>query len=580
MNTGNAPARAKRRRAALALAAAAAACVAVVGLLFWGQPQSGGGSDGPDAEEAPIADDRAADGGSDGQAQGGGMEGVVLTGPTAADARNLPADEQWPGQSLGFVGPNGEGAYTPADWSTEEEFREIDSKVLEHENEVPKIEEGQGDSKYTKGIVRVYFNRSYGELAAHEVIWSLGGIWEYDDFGYSAPWIDDALASVYFPDCSDLESLKRVAEELKSHEEVKLASVSVGVFLESDSATDMTSDQYPLDQSSFREAWEVSKCNRSAVVAVIDKGFSLDHPDLADNIIWAVDSSTEDCLPLTESYLDSTGHGTMVAGVVSAVAGNGIGLDGASYNALIAVYRASSGGEISIDYVKNALRNILKKGRGQIQVVNMSFECTQPDEEMQGLCETLHHMGIVLVAASGNIRDGEQSVYMTKYPAAYDGVIGVGCVDSTGLVSSFSNCNSGVDLVAGGKDVPLVAFPSGRTYYKTDSGTSFSAPLVSAAAALIVARTPAITPDEVEFALESTAEDLGDEGRDDVYGYGLLNTAAALESIPEGRHTVREKLNAGMAYLMENYADLPDSLRPSEHYVFDYILGLYGENNE
>ncbi len=225
MNTGNVPARAKRRRAALVLAAAAAVvCVAVSGLLFWGHPQSGGGSDGPDAEGAPIADDRAADGGSDGQAQGGGMEGVVLAGPTAADARNLPSDEQWPGQSLGFVGPNGEGAYTPADWSTEEEFREIKSKAFKNENEVPEITDGEDGSEYLKGALLVSFDRSYGELAAHEVIWSLGGIWEYDDFGYITPWLDDAMASVYFPDCPDLKSLKELAKELESHEEVISAS--------------------------------------------------------------------------------------------------------------------------------------------------------------------------------------------------------------------------------------------------------------------------------------------------------------------------------------------------------------------
>ena len=584
---GNGPSKARWRRAAAVFGiVAAAACVAAAGLVFWGQPWDGSGA--ADGGGAEIAGDRGADGGSGGQGGSDAMEGVVLSGPTAQDAASLPDDEQWPGQSLGFVGPNGEGAYTPADWNAEEEYREIISKVCKPENEIPEITVGEGDSKYVKGIVMISFDRSCSELEAHEIVWSLGGIWGSDDFGYSTPWLNDVSATIYFPDYSDRELLEEIVENPKSHEEVisastcgfSIPSTSDSVAAESFSV-DLTSDQYPLDQSRFRDAWEVSKCSRSAVVAVIGGGFSLDHPDLADNIIRAVDASTEDCLPLTESRLDTLGHGMMVAGAISAVAGNGVGIDGASYNALIVAYRAAnSDGSLPGKYIINALRDVGRKGREQIQVVNMSFESTTPNERIGGLCKTLHEMGIVIVAASGNLRKDEQSVYMTKYPAAYDGVIGVGCVDSSGSVSSFSNCNPGVDLVAGGESVPLAAFPSSGSYYKVDSGTSYSAPLVSAAAALLLARTPTLSPDEVEYALESTAVDLGEEGRDDVYGHGLLDAAAALGSVPEGRQSVKAKLNAGMAYLMQNYAGLPESLRPSANYVFDYILGLYGKGDE
>lgn len=153
--------------------------------------------------------------------------------------------------------------------------------------------------------------------------------------------------------------------------------------------------------------------------------------------------------------------------------------------------------------------------------------------------------GIVFVAASGNEGENGNAI---EYPAALNHVIGVGSVDEQSHNRlSFSTANSTVDLCAVGNRVLSTTdtssgFADGKNYYADRytatygngaifiCGTSFSAPQVSAAAALVKHVHPNWSSLQVEEALESTATDLGDSGCDDIYGYGLLNAAVALSS--------------------------------------------------
>lgn len=127
----------------------------------------------------------------------------------AAQAPDPGGAEEWPGQSRGFVGPNGEGAYTKEDRSKLDEF-EVWGRVYEPENELPSVVEGD----YVRGVLMVCFDRGIGELAAHEIVWARGGVWGYDFFrlGDDGP----ASAEVYFPDAPDREDLEVLAAELRS----------------------------------------------------------------------------------------------------------------------------------------------------------------------------------------------------------------------------------------------------------------------------------------------------------------------------------------------------------------------------
>ena len=155
-----------------------------------------------------------------------------------------------------------------------------------------------------------------------------------------------------------------------------------------------------------------------------------------------------------------------------------------------------------------------------------------------------------MIASSGN--DGTESV---DYPAAYDDyVIAVGATRYDETRASYSDYGSSLDLVAPGGDVyadqnedgygdgvlqqtfkPYETFvvkadPTDWGYWFFD-GTSMAAPHVSGVAALLLAQDPTLTPDQIRNALESTAEDLGNPGRDDTYGWGLIDAQAALQSI-------------------------------------------------
>ena len=117
---------------------------------------------------------------------------------------------------------------------------------------------------------------------------------------------------------------------------------------------------------------------------------------------------------------------------------------------------------------------------------------------------------------------------MPNYPAAYSGVIGVGSVGQTKAVSSTSQKNASVKLVAPGERV-FSTFSGSR--YGTWSGTSFAAPLVSAAAALLLNADPTLTPTEMTDLLTRSAVRLGTDAYSTSYGYGLLDIGRALRSL-------------------------------------------------
>jgi Subtilase family/Bacterial Ig-like domain len=127
--------------------------------------------------------------------------------------------------------------------------------------------------------------------------------------------------------------------------------------------------------------------------------------------------------------------------------------------------------------------------------------------------------GILVVAASGN-----SGTPIMEYPAGLDGVLSVGAVGSDDVVADFSTFNRAVDLTAPGVETLSTIFGG----YEREAGTSMAAPHVAGVAALIWAARPGLDVDGLEAVLRTTAVDLGDPGRDDRYGSGRVDAAAAL----------------------------------------------------
>ncbi len=117
-----------------------------------------------------------------------------------------------------------------------------------------------------------------------------------------------------------------------------------------------------------------------------------------------------------------------------------------------------------------------------------------------------------------------------NYPASYEGVISVGSINSSKKLSSFSTYGASTDVVAPGEDVyaPYYDTQKGSSFARL-SGTSMASPAVAGAAALLLSKNPKLTPAQVEYILEKTATDLGQNGFDNKYGNGLINPVAAMK---------------------------------------------------
>ncbi|MCH5198325.1 MAG: S8 family serine peptidase [Oscillospiraceae bacterium] len=293
---------------------------------------------------------------------------------------------------------------------------------------------------------------------------------------------------------------------------------------------------YPetTDDTYFDSLWGLSAVNaafareldirgENVTVAVIDSGIDRNNPDFdSDRILPGMDlvatNRPYDPSDTSDPYV---GHGTMVAGIIAAKINNGELLAGIADKVNILPLRITVTGIVAEGFVIRALRYALDYG---CDVVNLSMGVSgKPSAEMQACVDRLLEKGIIVVAAAGNAG----SASMT-YPAGLNGVIGVGSVTSELEHSSFSNHNSSVFCAAPGSNITGLV-TNDHSAVKTGNGTSYAAPFVSAAAALVKSIDPELTPDEFKQLLIDSCTDLGEPGYDEYFGYGLLNIQKMLE---------------------------------------------------
>lgn len=265
-------------------------------------------------------------------------------------------------------------------------------------------------------------------------------------------------------------------------------------------------------------AGNVHPSNRGAgvKVAIIDTGIDLDHPDLAvDGDVTFVDGTT--------TGDDDHGHGTHCAGIIAAL-DNDTGVVGVAPEASIyAVKVLDSNGSGYLSDIAAAIEWAIENG---MDIISMSLGSNYDYQMLHDACDRAEEAGIVLVAAAGNdySRRGRRERDTVDYPAGYDSVIAVGATDNTDERVSFSSTGAALELAGPGVDIYSTYW---NDTYDTRSGTSMACPHVVGVAALVLAAEPALTNDAVRTRLQETADDLGDTGWDEWYGYGLVNAAAA-----------------------------------------------------
>jgi subtilisin family serine protease len=264
--------------------------------------------------------------------------------------------------------------------------------------------------------------------------------------------------------------------------------------------------QYILDKMHLPQAHELAKGNK-VLVAVIDSGVDVTHPDLAGDIAGTFDA--------LGGGLKAHVHGTAIAG---AIAAHGR-LMGAAPAAQILAVRAFSGdgGDDGTSFaIMSGLSWAVSHGA---RIINMSFAGPQDPGIARGLAAA-HDRGVALVAAAGN--KGAKSPPL--YPGADPSVIAVTSTDTSDQVPAFANRGSYVAVAAPGVDLMLLA-PNGSL--QVSSGTSFSAAYVTGTAALMLERKPDLTPDGLRSTLTGTAHHL----RPDESGSGLVDAYQAVLSL-------------------------------------------------
>jgi hypothetical protein len=296
-------------------------------------------------------------------------------------------------------------------------------------------------------------------------------------------------------------------------------------------------------------------------VAVIDSGIDGGHPELAGRVVAArsfVGGS---------AYRDEQGHGTFVAGEIAANPFNGVGLAGLAFNARLLIAKVvRADGTVSLSGEVAAIRWAVDNGA---QVINLSLggvrdplnpqlDTYSPLE--QAAVEYAYSKGAVVVAAVGNGPQSPATPWgFAHYPSALPHVIGVSAVRRDGSVPAYSNRDVVYNDLAAPGDAIFSTIPrplaekraqcSGHPYsdcgsyeFRDAIGTSFAAPQVTAAAALLLGQRPELRPEQVAWLLERSADDATAStgcapcpaGRDLYTGWGTLDIASALTMATDG----------------------------------------------
>jgi thermitase len=269
-------------------------------------------------------------------------------------------------------------------------------------------------------------------------------------------------------------------------------------------------NEWHLPKISAPAAWTTTTGLSTVIIAIADTGVDGTHEDLVSKLVpgWNIYDNTSDTH-------DVYGHGTEVAGVAAAATNNGIGVSSVCWQcSLMPVRIADTSGLATYSSAASGITWAADHGA---KVVNLSY-AMQDSSSVASAAQYLWNKGGILAVSAGN-----QGTFDSTADNPY--MLVVSGTDSTDTLFSWSNTGNNIDLAAPG-EVDATTLKGGG--YSSAAGTSFSAPIVAGAAALLFSANPQLTPAQVTSLLELNADDLGPAGRDPQYGWGRLNIAQAM----------------------------------------------------
>ncbi|HEY3375362.1 MAG TPA: S8 family serine peptidase [Candidatus Aquicultor sp.] len=277
--------------------------------------------------------------------------------------------------------------------------------------------------------------------------------------------------------------------------------------------------QWSLPKIGVPQLWE-SFNGASApevIVAVIDTGVDYNHPDLEGKVIKGRDFANNDADPM-----DDCGHGTHIAGTIAAILNNNLGVAGIAPSAKILAIKALDGEGIAYDStVAEAITYAADQGA---EIINLSLGGEEYSKTVEDSIVYARQKGCLVIASAGN--DATDVPY---YPASYPLVLSVSATDANDALAEFSNYGQYIDIAAPGVDIVSTLFDTNEgSCFASMTGTSMAAGAISGVAALIAAKYPNYTMDQISRIVLRSTTDLGDVGRDDRFGYGRIDASKAI----------------------------------------------------
>lgn len=322
--------------------------------------------------------------------------------------------------------------------------------------------------------------------------------------------------------------------------------------------------QYFITKIKATEAWDVTQGSENIIIAIIDSGVDIDHPDLVDQLyinqteangtigvdddnngyiddIKGWDFSGADTLnAFNPDFVGDNdpgiyksgagfGHGTQVGGCAAASTNNGIGVSGVGFKSKLLFTKHFADNQPTSDrsYSSNLYQGILYAAENGAKIINCSWGGTYRSQVYQDIITYVTlDLGCLVVAAAGN-----EDTSAPLYPASYDYVLSVGATDETDTRANFSNYGPTLDLVAPGVGIFTTRY---NNQYGATDGTSFSSPITAGAAALVWAVHPEYTPlqvgEQLRISADASIYSVNPESFQNKLGKGRLDVYKAVTS--------------------------------------------------
>lgn len=394
-----------------------------------------------------------------------------------------------------------------------------------------------------------------------------GGLAELEEFPLIGPLLNFTIGQILKPQ-------RRMHPEIWEEIEGK----DTKVYIAGSVNDPMYESQWHMQTMQMEKAWENVAGSRpqDVIVAVLDTGVDMDHPDLKPNLLSGYNVYTND-----SNVQDVQGHGTHVAGIIAAVGNNAQGVVGGAYPVvkILPVKVLNDQGLGGVEDIERGIKwatNWRGPNGERVDIINMSLGSDNIhfhfDEEIRAANEA----GILVVAAAGN-----SNLNYVGSPAITPETLAVGAVDEQLRRASYSNYGYGLDIMGPGSNI-LSTYPDDD--YNILSGTSMATPFVSSVAALLKAQQPDLTPAEMRYIMQGTVYDAGEPGWDPEYGSGIINPVAVTTvgkevDTPEERAQIRRGGRAMEEQIAAERRELMEQMREKARAAAVSALAIYDEYN-